>query len=92
MSDEEFQYIFTKFDLDADGIISYRDFLDSAGPECFPKEGLFFRQDISIKARGKEKVCAQAYCCVSCLGLTEYCAVHLKLHREKGLEIFMKVK
>lgn len=43
MNDAQFNAIFIKFDIDGDGAISYSDFLDSAGKECFPKEGLYFR-------------------------------------------------
>jgi Ca2+-binding EF-hand superfamily protein len=40
-----FDKIFSKFDVDGDGLISYKDFQCSIGAEMFPAEGLYFRQD-----------------------------------------------
>ena len=45
ITEEEFMYIFKRFDLDGDGLISYKDFQQSIGSEMFPAEGLYFRQD-----------------------------------------------
>jgi Ca2+-binding EF-hand superfamily protein len=45
ISEEKFNKIFNKFDLDGDGEISYKDFQISIGSEMFPAEGLYFRQD-----------------------------------------------
>ena len=45
ITETEFQYIFDRFDLDKDGVISYKDFQVSIGSEMFPAEGLYFRQD-----------------------------------------------
>jgi Ca2+-binding EF-hand superfamily protein len=45
ISEEDFDKVFTKFDLDKDGAISYKDFQLSIGSEMFPAEGLYFRQD-----------------------------------------------
>lgn len=36
---------FGTFDIDGDGLISYKDFQNSIGSEMFPQEGLYFRQD-----------------------------------------------
>jgi hypothetical protein len=62
MTDDQFQIIFNKFDIDGDGSISYTDFLNSAGKECFPKEGLYFRQDVALNKRGKEPPCKHDAC------------------------------
>lgn len=43
ISETEFQHIFNRFDLDMDGLISYKDFQLSIGSEMFPAEGLYFR-------------------------------------------------
>lgn len=45
LNDKEFDLVFDKFDLDRDGLISYKDFQLSIGSEMFPQEGLYFRQD-----------------------------------------------
>jgi Ca2+-binding EF-hand superfamily protein len=45
ITDEEFEAVYNKFDLDQDGVISYKDFQISIGSEMFPAEGLYFRQD-----------------------------------------------
>ena len=45
ITEEEFMHIFKRFDLDGDGLISYKDFQQSIGSEMFPAEGLYFRQD-----------------------------------------------
>lgn len=45
LNDREFERVFEKFDLDGDGLISYKDFQMSIGCEMFPQEGLYFRQD-----------------------------------------------
>ena len=45
ISQGEFEKIYNKFDLDGDGLISYKDFQLSIGSEMFPAEGLYFRQD-----------------------------------------------
>lgn len=43
LTDEEFQAIFTKFDEDGDGKISYKDFHTTVGSEIHPGETLYFR-------------------------------------------------
>ena len=43
VSPEDFNKVFDKFDLDGDGMISYKDFQVSIGSEMFPSEGLYFR-------------------------------------------------
>lgn len=45
ISQKDFDIIFNRFDLDKDGLISYKDFQVSIGSEMFPSEGLYFRQD-----------------------------------------------
>jgi Ca2+-binding EF-hand superfamily protein len=43
ITEEEFNNVFNKFDIDGDGVISYKDFQVSIGAEMFPAEGLYFR-------------------------------------------------
>lgn len=45
LTEEQFKYIFSKFDVDGDGEISYMDFHKSVGNEIHPGESLYFRQD-----------------------------------------------
>mmetsp|Transcript_27459 Transcript_27459/g.41753 ORF Transcript_27459/g.41753 Transcript_27459/m.41753 type:complete len:108 (+) Transcript_27459:1478-1801(+) len=60
ISDKAFEKIYSKFDLDGDGVISYKDFQLSIGSEMFPMEGLYFRQD--IKAQQKIISCQHDGC------------------------------
>jgi len=43
ITEDEFNNVFNKFDIDGDGVISYKDFQVSIGAEMFPAEGLYFR-------------------------------------------------
>ena len=45
LTEEQFKFIFNKFDVDGDGEISYMDFHKSVGNEIHPGESLYFRQD-----------------------------------------------
>ena len=45
MTPEQFQEVYSFFDVDKDGKISYNDFHQSVGSEIHPGEGLYFRQD-----------------------------------------------
>jgi hypothetical protein len=45
IEDDVFNKIFGKFDVDGDGVISFKDFYLSIGMDMFPAEGLYFRQD-----------------------------------------------
>ena len=48
---QEFEEIWSKYDLDKDGFISYADFQATLGMELFPQEGLYFRQDKETAVR-----------------------------------------
>ncbi len=43
LSEQQFKYIFDKFDYDKDGKISYKDFHKTVGSEIHPGESLYFR-------------------------------------------------
>jgi Ca2+-binding EF-hand superfamily protein len=43
LTNEQFKYIFDKFDLDQDGKISYQEFRNSFGRHLNPDETLYFR-------------------------------------------------
>lgn len=45
ISETDFERVFNDFDVDGDGLISYKDFQMSIGCHMFPEEGLYFRQD-----------------------------------------------
>lgn len=51
VTDKEFEDVFKRFDLDGDGVISYKDFQESIGSEMFPSEGLYFRQDVPQQSK-----------------------------------------
>jgi len=90
MTDEQFHPIFNKFDLDNDGIINYIDFLQSVGKECFPREGLYFRQD--VPKPNKSYTCKANRCFHRPVGATNYCNVHIKIFREKAIQIMLEWK
>ena len=43
ITEAQFKKCFSKFDIDCDGYISYKDFQLSIGSDMFPAEGLYFR-------------------------------------------------
>ena len=45
ITEDEFIKVFNKFDIDGDGVISYKDFQVSIGAEMFPEIGSYFRYD-----------------------------------------------
>jgi Ca2+-binding EF-hand superfamily protein len=51
ITEKEFEDVFRRFDLDGDGVISYKDFQESIGSEMFPSEGLYFRQDVPQQSK-----------------------------------------
>jgi hypothetical protein len=80
MTDEQLTAIFVKIDFDADGVISISDFLETIGPRCFPKEGLYFRQDLAHKNRKKQMVLCQVSICTNRPHENgPYCKLHANL-------------
>lgn len=53
--EEEITKCFNSFDIDGDGLISYKDFQLSCGSEMFPAEDQYFRFDDS-------RLCIQETC------------------------------
>jgi Ca2+-binding EF-hand superfamily protein len=45
ITDSNFNSLFSQFDADGDGKISYKDFVITVGSDMYPQEGLYFRQD-----------------------------------------------
>ena len=74
ISEKEFNRIYGKFDLDGDGLISYKDFQLSIGSEMFPAEGLYFRQD--KKQQCKINSCQHEECWQPTANNCNYCALH----------------
>jgi len=86
MTEEQFLQLFTTFDIDKDGIISYQDFAKSFGHEIHPGETLYFRQD---KDRSmKQPKCGHEDCWDSCVFNKNYCSVHNKLYLEEFKRYF----
>ena len=46
ITEQQFNDLYSSFDLDGDGKISYQDFNAVCGPEIHPGETLYFRQDV----------------------------------------------
>lgn len=63
--------------------------MTSAGTEINPMEHLYFRQDTD---KAPKKVgCKQAHCWSAQVGSSEYCSVHLKMCREKAIQVLGKI-
>jgi len=89
LTDQQFAGLFSHFDTDGDGRISYEDFMISAGTEINPMEQLYFRQDID-KAP-KRVGCRHTHCWTAQSGQSDYCTVHLKMFRERGVQLLAKI-
>ena len=74
LSEEQFEKVFNRFDLDKDGFISYKDFQLSIGMDMFPQEGLYFRQDVPQNA--KINTCHHPHCVQPTKNNQNYCEVH----------------
>ena len=80
ITDKEFEDVFNRFDLDGDGVISYKDFQESIGSEMFPSEGLYFRQDVPHQS--KIFICQHDECFQPTKKGQNYCLLHYKLHAD----------
>jgi hypothetical protein len=78
VSEKDFERVFNKFDIDGDGVISYKDFQTSIGSDMFPAEGLYFRQD--IPQQSKINSCQHPQCFQPTKNNQNYCDVHQKMH------------
>lgn len=88
LSDEQFEWLFNKFDTDKDGKISYNDFSNTIGLELFPQEGLYFRQE-------KKKVesvtpCKHPGCWQATASYANFCTLHEKMHQEQVIDLYTK--
>jgi hypothetical protein len=59
------------------------------GNEINPKEFLYFRQD--NPKNNKVNSCKHEKCWNSPVGASDYCDIHLKMFKEKGINIMTKV-
>ena len=57
LSDTQADIVFTFFDKDGDGQISYQDFVQSIGFEIHPGESFYFRQDMPNQLSQKVATC-----------------------------------
>ena len=83
LTDDQFKMLFDKFDHDKDGKISYEDFQNTVGMEINPMEFLYFRQDnprVPHSANCKHEKCWQTP-----VGCSDYCNIHWKIFKEKGI-------
>ncbi|CDW71853.1 ef-hand calcium-binding domain-containing protein 6-like [Stylonychia lemnae] len=85
INDEQFKKLFDKFDHDKDGKISYEDFQNTVGMEINPMEFLYFRQD--NPRAPKQQTCRHDKCWESPIGFSDYCQTHVKMFKERGLQI-----
>jgi hypothetical protein len=82
MTDDQLNTTFDKIDKDEDGIINLTDFKEMLGPSCFPREGLYFRQDLSRKERSKQTVlCSVPSCLNNPIIFSQYCKLHDKFSK-----------
>ena len=89
LTQDQADQVFDYFDADKDGLISYRDFIDSIGYEIHPEEGLYFRQDVHHNI--KQSVCAYKGCWQATQGRKAYCVAHLKLCLSKMEKLFQNI-
>lgn len=89
LTEDQFKRLFARFDVDGDGRISYEDFQLTAGSEIVPMEKLYFRQELD-KAP-KKTSCRHEFCWNSPSGFSDYCSVHLKIFKEQGTQILVRV-
>lgn len=83
ISDRDFKAVFSSFDEDGDGKISYKDFQGSVGSEMFPQEGLYFRQD--KQQLHKVNCCQHPQCFQPTKNNQNYCTVHQKMHQDESI-------
>ena len=89
MTPQQFDDLFNKFDVDKDGIISYKDFQTTIGIEINPPEELYFRQDVK---RVPKPIICQYYGCPSApAGTKDFCSMHLKTFKERGTKFIQKL-
>lgn len=89
VSENEFDHVFNRFDLDSDGLISYKDFQLSIGSEMFPQEGLYFRQDKPQQCRVNS--CHHDECWQPTKNNQNFCVLHQKMHQDQAIQIFSKL-
>lgn len=83
--------VFSFFDKDGDGQISYQDFVQSIGYEIHPSETLYFRQDKADAIEHKDQPCDQEGCWSSVSGRALWCLSHLKQNQEKILRLYTNI-
>ena len=89
MTDEQFKFLFGKFDDDNDGKISYKDFQKTVGSEIHPAEGLYFRQD--KKMNQTIDTCKNEKCWQAIAGIGKFCSLHQKMNQDNAEIIFSKI-
>eukprot|EP00347_Sterkiella_histriomuscorum_P012608 403367915 len=89
LTDQQFQFIFNKFDCDKDGKISYKDFHKSVGSEIHPGETLYFRQDKPHMMRMNK--CQHNKCWQPTQGYGNFCQLHNKMYIDQGIEYFQSM-
>ena len=89
ITEVNFNYLFSQFDADGDGIISYKDFVHTVGCEIHPSEGLYFRQDKPEFSHINS--CAESCCWQPVGSNSSYCEVHIKIHQDKAIQLYSKM-
>lgn len=89
ITEEQFDAVFSKFDLDGDGGLSYKDFQQSIGAEMFPSEGLYFRQDKAQQSHVHP--CKQSECWQPTKNTLNFCDTHQKMHEGHAIQHFSKL-
>lgn len=81
--------VYSHFDKDGDGKISYHDFAQAIGPEIHPGETLYFRQDKPQIVN--QKKCMEYQCWSATIGQTQYCTLHNKMHQDSVQKFYLKL-
>jgi len=80
LTDEQFDELFSKFDLDGDGKISYKEFQATVGRQIHPGEVLYFRQD--RKQLQRINTCKHHKCWQPTKEAKFFCNLHQKMHQD----------
>ena len=89
LTEAQFDEIFARFDIDNDGVIDYKDFVQSIGSDMFPMEGLYFRQGNA--QQGRINCCREERCWEATKNTQNYCDVHQKMHCDEAVVLFSKL-
>jgi hypothetical protein len=89
ITEVNFNHLFSQLDANGDGIISYKDFVQTVGSEIHPAESLYFRQDqVCYSAINS---CSESHCWQPIGSNSVFCEIHLKMHQDSAIQLYSKM-